>query len=325
MKISVAMCTYNGERYLREQLDSIASQTLLPDELIVCDDQSVDATHQIVADFAAQAPFPVRVLINETNLGSTRNFERAIGLAAGDVVALCDQDDIWLSKKLERLAAEFAANPKVGLVFSDGDAIDENGEELGYTIWEKLPFNRIERERMERGQALDQLLPGATVTGATMAFRSHLRELFLPIPNDLPLIHDAWIALLIAAVAKVVPVSEPLIKYRQHEDQQVGARERMQDPARLGSIKKAMRSPTSYAEMIETITRVRQRLMAHSAIFNSDAALAALEPRLKHLQARERLPSGILGRARCVLTELLAWRYHRYANGLRSAVKDLLG
>src|SRR5882762_9087557 len=100
MKISIAMCTYNGARYLREQLDSIAAQTRPPSELIVCDDNSLDETREIVAGFAASAPFPVRLGVNEQNLGSIRNFERAIKLCEGDLIALSDQDDVWLPEKL---------------------------------------------------------------------------------------------------------------------------------------------------------------------------------------------------------------------------------
>src|ERR687885_1327551 len=100
MKVSVAMCTYNGAAFLREQLQSLAAQARTPDELVVCDDASADATVRVVREFAAAAPFPVRLTVNERNLGSTKNFERAISLCAGDLVALSDQDDLWLPAKL---------------------------------------------------------------------------------------------------------------------------------------------------------------------------------------------------------------------------------
>src|SRR3954470_17842517 len=93
---SVAMCTYNGARFLGEQLASVAAQTRPPDELVVCDDRSTDETASLVRDFAAAAPFRVRLHVNERNLGSTRNFERAVSLCEGDLIALSDQDDEWL-------------------------------------------------------------------------------------------------------------------------------------------------------------------------------------------------------------------------------------
>src|SRR5215470_8302349 len=109
--ISVAMCTYNGARFLAEQLGSLAAQSRLPDELVVCDDGSTDESAEIVKDFARHAPFPVRLEVNEENLGATKNFEKAIGLCRGEVIALSDQDDVWYPKKLELHESVFVADP----------------------------------------------------------------------------------------------------------------------------------------------------------------------------------------------------------------------
>jgi len=98
--LSIALATYNGERYIGEQLDSILRQTRLPDELVVFDDASVDATQAIVLDFARHAPFPVRFQVNSVRLGSTRNFEMAIRACGGDIIFLCDQDDVWYPDKI---------------------------------------------------------------------------------------------------------------------------------------------------------------------------------------------------------------------------------
>src|ERR1700761_4532631 len=100
-KISVALCTFNGELFLRQQLASIQQQTRLPDELLVCDDGSSDQTLTIVREFAASAPFPVKLFENEQNLGFAANFERAIRLCEGSLIALCDQDDIWYPTRLQ--------------------------------------------------------------------------------------------------------------------------------------------------------------------------------------------------------------------------------
>src|SRR5207253_4621935 len=126
MKLSVAMCTYNGASYLQEQFDSIAMQTRLPDELVICDDVSVDTTKEITDKFAAVAPFAVKRHFNENNLGSTKNFEKAIGLCQGDIIALADQDDEWSPIKLEQLEAALASSAKTGLVFSDAEVVDQN-------------------------------------------------------------------------------------------------------------------------------------------------------------------------------------------------------
>ncbi|MFN2513707.1 MAG: glycosyltransferase family 2 protein [Pyrinomonadaceae bacterium] len=326
-KISIAMCTYNGERYLRDQLASFAEQTRPPDELVVCDDHSTDATCEIVIGFAALAPFPVRLHVSEQNVGSTKNFERAIRLCEGDVIALSDQDDVWLPEKLSRIEDCFLRNLKVGLVFTDAEVVDEDLQPLGYSLWDSVGFDNIHRQLVRTGRVLDVLLPGWTVTGATMAFRSVFKNLVLEIPTNLALIHDGWIALMIASVADVAFIEEKLIKYRQHALQQIGAKERKaleSGAAELGGVKEAMRRKNSYQEMIEIGTKAHHRLSEHCDAYKSDDALSRLEARLEHLRARAHLPDGRLSRVRCVIGELLSRRYHLYSNGFRSAVKDLL-
>lgn len=320
-KFSVAMCTYNGARHLREQLDSIAAQTRPPDELVICDDGSTDATREIITDFAASAPFPVHFHINERNLGSTKNFERAIAFCVGDYIALGDQDDVWLPAKLAQLEAEFDRAPNVGLIFTDAEVVDEAARPAGYTLWEKLPIRPAELKRLRSRRAIDELLEGSTVTGATMAFRGRFKDLLLPIPTGLPIIHDAWIAILVAAVSEVLPFAPPLVSYRQHVEQQVGAKERKRDEA---GVRKAMRRTTSYHEMIEIGMQVQQRLSEHRDVYKSDDALSRLAARLTHLRMRAKLPAHPLPRFTSVIKELLTGRYHVYSRGLFSATKDLL-
>ena len=315
------MCTYNGARYLREQLDSMAAQTRLPDELTICDDCSTDATREIITEFARSDSFAVHFHINERNLGSTKNFERAIGLCKGDYIALSDQDDVWLPDKLAKLEAEFERAPNVGLIFTDAEVIDDAARLAGYTLWQKLPVRLAELQRLRSRRAIDELLGGSIVTGATMAFRTRFQNLLLPIPNDLPIIHDAWIAILLGAVSEVLPLPSPLIRYRQHSDQQVGAKERETDG---GGIRRALRRTTSYHELIRIGTQVQQRLSEHREDYKSDDALSRLAARLKHLRARANLPEQSLKRLTRVLRELLTGRYHIYSNGLSSAAKDLL-
>jgi len=204
MKVSVALCTYNGGRFLREQLDSIAAQTRLPDELVVSDDRSADGTRQLVESFAAAAPFPVSLHVNEVNVGSTRNFDHAIKLCGGDVIALCDQDDVWLPEKLRRCEEVFAADADIGLVFSDAEVVGADLSPTGRRLWE-WTFTRGVRRDLRR-DAFGALLRHNIVTGATLAFRSRFKPLALPIPADLHVIHDAWIAVVVAAVSRVAPL-----------------------------------------------------------------------------------------------------------------------
>ncbi len=114
LALSLAMCTYNGELYLWEQL-----VTRLPDGLIVCGDGSTNVTLKILEDSQKESPFPVKVYRNEEDLGPTKNFEKAVGLRSGDVIILSDQDDVWLPEKLERIEKAFKEHPEAGYVFSD--------------------------------------------------------------------------------------------------------------------------------------------------------------------------------------------------------------
>src|SRR5262245_8486729 len=126
MKFSIAMCTFNGADYLPAQLESLSKQTLRPAELIICDDGSSDSTQTILNTFAAEAPIPVSVHVNQETLGVVRNFAQAIELCSCEVIALCDQDDVWEPTKLEQIANAFTAVPESGLVFSDGEIVDEH-------------------------------------------------------------------------------------------------------------------------------------------------------------------------------------------------------
>ncbi|HXM46530.1 MAG TPA: glycosyltransferase family 2 protein [Pyrinomonadaceae bacterium] len=221
VKLSIAMCTYNGAAYLSEQFESLATQTRVPDELVVCDDSSTDKhTREMVEAFARRAPFAVRLFINKQNLGSKRSFELAIRRCRGEIIFLCDQDDVWREDKLAVIERAFLSSPQTGLVFSDAEVGDENLVKLG-SLWQN--FSEDSQADLEAGRAFHALLRRNLVTGATLAFRSNLRRLVLPIPTDTSFQHDAWIALIIAAVARVTFISEPLIKYRQHPGQQIGA------------------------------------------------------------------------------------------------------
>lgn len=319
---SVAMCTYNGARFIEEQLESIAAQTRLPYEIVVCDDRSVDETVRTVKRFATNAPFPVRVYVNEQNLGLIGNFQRAIELCEGDLIALSDQDDVWLPEKLERLQTEFALSPKVGLVFSDADLIDQDSNPLGKTLWDALPLRSEERRRLAGGRAFRDLVTGSLVTGATMAFRARFRNLVLPIPQDLTLIHDGWLALVIAAVADISPVNEPLIKYRQHHEQKIGAQPRKQGQHGLSN---GLKRTNPYVETLAIARSLRERLSEGSGAFDTGKALSDLDARIAHLESRADLPKSLLPRIGRVLEELLTLRYHHYSNGMLSAFKDLLG
>ena len=318
-KFSVAMCTYNGARFVAEQLASIAAQTRPPDELVVCDDCSTDATIECVREFARTAPFPVRVFENEKNIGSTKNFERAVELCDGDFIAFADQDDVWLPEKLRRLE-EILANESTALAFTDGDVVDESLRPLGQRVWQTIRFGEEEQRSFREGRAFAVLLDHNVVTGAALALKAEFKKLILPFPNDLthdgiPVIHDWWTALLIAAVGDVVFVSEPLFKYRQHAGQQMGVMSKHDKHAT------SFRRNTFSAD-VKYIRAILERLSGVEEVRAN--VILDLEARLTHLETRAAMPERRSQRIAPVLRELFARRYHLYSNGLASAAKDFL-
>ncbi|HET9480071.1 MAG TPA: glycosyltransferase family 2 protein [Pyrinomonadaceae bacterium] len=326
MRISVAMCTYNGAELLPAQLSSIAEQTRPPDEIIICDDASTDRTRALLESFARTSPIPVSLSFAHQNAGSLKNFERAIGLCTGDVIALSDQDDVWRSDKLQRIEETFRLSPTTGLVFSDADIVDKNLKPLGQRIWNEVGFDTHKQKLMRSRRSLDVLITGWTVTGATMAFRSEYVKLALPIPANIAMIHDGWIALTIAAVADVAFIEEPLIKYRQHERQQIGVPKRpvRQSERGLQAFESALRRRNSAADLHGILSVLEDRLIAQQNSFDCGRALAFVGNYSLHLDVRANLPRKRLSRVPRIVRELLTMRYHEYANGFKSAAKDLV-
>lgn len=325
MKISVALCTYNGARFILEQLESIATQTRLPDEVIVCDDCSSDGTLEMVAQFATTAPFKLQYSSNPSRLGVTRNFGRAISLCTGDVVFLCDQDDVWLPQKVATMAVPFLANEKIGLVFSNAYITDSRLNRLGYTVWDTFRFDKKSQQIIKGDGALALLIRRNVITGATAAFRMTLRDKVLPIPDAL--IHDAWIAIVAAAASQIEPVDVPLILYRQHEKNVIGGRRQnfLEKIAQARQIE-----PESFdAEILQASELFRpeiyRQLQAMTASMAAPKILHEIQNKIKHLNARKAVfYCGLLSRIRIVIGELVALRYHRYSRGWESVFTDLM-
>ncbi len=312
--ISIALCTYNGERYLEAQLASLAGQSRQPDELVIVDDCSNDTTRQISAAFAAHAPFPVRLYENQENLGSTRNFERAIGLCSGDLIALCDQDDVWYAHKLSRIETVMQAQPQAALAFSDADVVDAQAQPLGYRLWQTSRFSVLEQQQITQGKALAVLVRRNVITGSAMVFRSCYKDLLLPIS---PLwVHDGWIALLLACQYDITLIAEPLIQYRQHGQNQIGAVRKPWYKRRASRV--------DYLVRRDKYQAVRQRLLerAHPSA-RLTSALTQVEAKAAHLEARDHLNRALLMRFPIALAELFSGHYHRYSGGTASFLRDL--
>jgi len=212
MKISVVMATYNGAKYLEQQIQSILNQTLKPEEFIVCDDGSTDETVIILEKYAQQGK--LSYVINNRQLGLIANFKKAVALASNNhYTALSDQDDVWLPEKLEKSAQLLRQidNPAIPcMVYSDLILVDQNDTILNASF------------RNERGQSgyqynLKTLLLNNFVNGCTTLFNPELKRRFAEIPDDVLLNHDSWMALLTFTFGKSAYIPLSLVRYRKHE------------------------------------------------------------------------------------------------------------
>jgi hypothetical protein len=323
MKISVAMCTYNGARFLGPQLDSLVSQARQPDEVVICDDQSEDETLTLVERWAGTVPFKVQIHVNPGRMGSIRNFDKAISHCSGDLIALCDQDDVWLDHKLGEAETAFRSQPELGVWFTDALLVDEQLRTLSQTLWEKLSFDSRLQGKVRGPGAFSILLGRSLVTGATMVFPRRFTGLVQPIPSTLRyFIHDRWIATIIAAVAPLQCSTRPSMLYRQHPGQQLGVADRPSLaetlPARLS------RKPQPYLDDLTVSEALHERL-CHSGAYQPRAdALASLDERIRILMMRTQLPGPRWRRLVPIAASLLNGRYHRQARGIASALKDLV-
>ena len=314
LRISVALCTYNGSAYLAEQLASIAAQTRLPNELVVCDDRSIDDTPRLLADFAACARFPVRVVVNSENLGSTANFAKAISLCEGDIIALSDQDDVWLPHKLATIEDSLNRDSQAGFVFSDANMVDNLRRPLGYTLWEAVDFSQAGQRQVAGGKAFDYLLRRYLVTGATLGFRAAYRDMVLPIPSCW--VHDGWIALMIAAVSAPCFICEPLIDYRQHSRQQIGEKKRGLYQQYLVARSLGLRE---FRREFECFSAAYERLSSRPI---EHPKIAALRQKVEHCRQRLAMREGHrLMRIPRIASEL--GRYCNYSLGWKSLAADL--
>ena len=315
--ISIALCTYNGAVYLPEQLSSLLSQERLPDEIVVCDDHSTDATFDILRAFAADTPFPVILNVNNDRIGSTQNFERAISQCSGDIIFLADQDDVWLPEKLRCLEDVFRGDPAVGAVFSDAELVDHKLTPLDRRLSEVMRFGRTEQALLQTREAPRVLMRRNVVCGATMAFRERFREFVLPIPECW--VHDGWIAFLIAAVSRLVYVSSPLIRYRQHGRNQLGASSRTLSDKVQSNLSADRRD--GYRLEAERFRLLLDRL---ESLPTSHSVVPDVRDKIRHMEARASLSQHRLLRFRTILREMIAHRYGHYSNGWQSAAADIL-
>lgn len=213
LTISIALCTYNGERFLQEQLDSIANQTRLPDEVVVSDDGSTDSTLDILKKWAEELPFPVKIYSNASPLGFSKNFEKAMLLCSCDVLFCCDQDDVWESEKIEKMVGILEQDETVGVVYCNGKMVDENLKETGVLRdeWLSYYFANGPHSFLNPFACTNKI-----TSGCCLSLRTSLLDSILPVPEKTT--YDMWIYFLSSGLTKMNYLDEPLVQCRVHQN-----------------------------------------------------------------------------------------------------------
>lgn len=312
--ISVALATRNGAAFLRTQLESILAQTLPVDEIIIGDDDSRDATLQIArATLPADGP---RLVIREHRpaLGVAANFQDAIAHTTGEVIALCDQDDRWHPERLQRQVPQLR---HADLVCSDARLVDAAGAPLGTLLSEAIALTSAERSALEGGDAFTALARRSLVTGATAVVDGAFARSAPPIGSAW--IHDEWLAIMAAMRGGVRWLPQPLIDYRQHGSNVLGAR-RLTFAERLASV---LHSDPALRER-EAARAASLAAAAQRHGLGTPAQRSLLAERAAFQQFRAELPQQRSARAPAVVRQWLRGRYALHSTGAAMALRDLL-
>lgn len=315
MTVSIAMATYNGARYLPEQLESFVSQERRPDELVICDDGSNDGTCALVEAFAAHAPFAVHLYRNPVNLGYNRNFARAIGLCTGDMIFVSDQDDVWYPAKIATVIDLLEGHPDASVATNDQDIADADGRATGSTVLANVRNLRFSDDMFE--------------AGCCTALRREWLDLIAPFPDD-TVPYDHWITVFATLLGRRLLCETPLQMYRRHESNTSGSVFAVENASAMTLVasSRTIDIRPEYAERIAgnrvIADRLRTRGGDHAPPGRVAAALAELEAESAAYAARlDTLNSPRLARLPRIARMLTDGTYRRFS-GVKSAVKDLV-
>lgn len=332
LKASVAMCTFNGAEFVATQLESILAQSRPPDEIILCDDGSTDATVEIAEKIAHHHPDRIRIFRNERRLGYLRNFEAAINRTRGDVVFLSDQDDFWFPNKAAVMLRPFAEDSEVVLVYSDAELTDRELRPTGRTV-----FDRRKGIQRCKGLTLRQLSRAVPFNGPMVAFHSRLKPYVIPIcPLSTQWGHDHWIGFIAYAIGNIEVIDHPLVYYRRHGKNAGGDSEldgglfhQWKSVKRVYSGEKGgieyRDRRRGWEDMVGRLLQIRNTGSPLKYPARLDKLLKESELCLQFAQAREALKknnrSARIGGA---LRLLFEGSYHRHARGAKSLIQDLV-
>jgi glycosyltransferase involved in cell wall biosynthesis len=315
--VSVVLCTFRGERFLCRQLQSIVDQSRAVDRIYLVDDQSDDATVHVAEEFLGR--LPLAISRNHSRVGAVGNFGRAMALTDEDAVVLCDQDDIWHPLKVERLMSALDQAPCGLLVASDAGLIYESGERRAATASLSSSLGTSSAADWSPSDWMHALLKRNRISGATCAIRRELLDIALPVPEGFW--HDEWLALVAAACDGIVWVDDCLTEYRIHDDNAAGLRGTGMTAVVVGAVYGGADHHAAKAAKFELLAAHLRRVGPRVAL----GRLQQVEAAASFWRRRSALPPSLVQRARFVADTLRADGYATFADGLKSAARDLLG
>jgi glycosyltransferase involved in cell wall biosynthesis len=320
-RTSIALATYQSERFLKHQLESYTIQTRPPDEVVVSDDGSTDGTLALVEQFRRIAPFPVVLVSNPGDRSRIQwNFENAVRHCTADIILFSDHDDVWLPNHIERLAGALEADERILAVSSNSEVVDEELNRMGYTFAQSERYaHGLQKSVMKFPKnQLELVMRQRMLAGHGMAFRGSL----LPyvVPFSLHSLHDFWVYFLAAAIGRVSYIDEPLTLYRTHEKQTIGGKRKSLSTIAVKMSRGSGDEAHTWAAILERFEKFPDLGLDH------DYSAQLLEEKLEFVKRRTRnrnrgLPVRLMGTS----LELLRGRYHRLGRGLITFARDLYG
>lgn len=231
-KVDILLATYNGEKYIKEQVESILNQTYENIQIIISDDCSTDKTRQVLKEYENNEK--IKIFYQEKNLGYVKNFEFLLKQVESNLYMLSDQDDVWKKEKVEK-SVEKIESEKLDLVFGDLEVVDENLNTL-YKSYNRYMHLIHKIKKYQKDYRLQYLYN--CMTGCTIISRKNWIDKVLPFPtNSKYMIHDYWLGLVIALNGKVGYIEEPYILYRQHGKNQVGSKKASKTASKLEKVR----------------------------------------------------------------------------------------
>lgn len=316
LEYSVALATFNGSKYITEQLISIINQTVPPSEIVISDDLSSDDTIVIAETILCKSGINYKIIINKGTHGVSYNFYNAISHTTYPIVFTSDQDDLWIENKAELMLKVYDLYPKAMLVFSDGELVNSKLESLNSSLWESVG---ISKRKLTERKWFNYMLKKCMITGSAMCFRRELINKMPMIPKEW--LHDGWIAWYAVAQKGLFPCNYKLFKYRQHEENVVGMRPRGSLSARLNVWINNMK----FIQSTREIRKYRyESLLSIMGECFSESEKMKLKECVSFWDTLCNLPISRIKKLGVITRLLLNGDYFKYYTGLRGYIRDVV-